>query len=833
MRAPIGWLKEFVDIDPDLSIKQLAVRLTQAGLQVEHIDDPAAAITGPVVVGQVIDLVEEPQKNGKIIRWCQVDVGPYNPDGQDHRGIVCGAHNFRPGDLVVVALPGAVLPGDFAIAARKTYGHVSDGMICAEDELGLGDDHAGIIILAPGSATPGDLALPVLGADQPVLEIDVTPDEGYCLSIRGLAREIGQLTGADYRDPAARPAVPMIDGGYPVVLDSPNCSLFVARQVTDLDPGAVTPAWMKQRLAQVGIRSISLAVDVTNYVMIELGQPLHAYDVDQLHGAIQVRSAQAGESLVTLDHQTRQLDADDLLICDDSGPIGLAGVMGGLTTEVGPQSRNLLIEAAYFLPAAIGRTYRRHNLASEASRRFERGVDPDVAQAAANRAVELLRDLAGAHIVPAGTVAGGVMPRSAHRLADPELFGSILGMTLEPEQAREILEESGVQVTDHPSGGWSLTAPTWRPDLADDYDFVEEVGRKMGFDKVEARLPRAPIGRGYTPDQRARAAVVTAVSQAGFVELITLPFIGDAQLDRLDLPSDDPRRRTVRLANPLSDAAPYLRTSLLPGLFDAVLRNTSRSLTDLSLFECGLVFHAVDSQAQLMPTVSKRPSPAEIQQLLTALPDQPRCLSGVVSGQWRPYGVFGPAESASWAQAIWAVEVMASALGLTLSRRAARMAPWHPGRCAEVGVVVDQQFQRVGFAGQIHPRVTKAWGLPDALSGFEINLDALVHARPLTGTIRALSTHPATKQDIALLVDRSLSSAAVEQALIRGGGPRLESVQLFDVYTGPAVDQQHKSLAYALLMRDPQRTLTEAEATVIRDQAVAEAAASCGARLRD
>ncbi len=833
MRAPYSWLTEFAHLGPDLTPRQLAGAFTEAGLQVERIDHPADAIVGSVVVGRVLDFVEEPQKNGKLIRWCQVDVGEHNPAGQPARGIICGAHNFQPGDLVAVALPGAVLPGGFAIAARKTYGHVSDGMICAEDELGLGEDHAGIIVFPPDPALrPGEDALARLGAREAVFEIDVTPDEGHCLSVRGLAREAAQITGSDFDDPYSAPVPPPVATGHPVVLGSEACPLFIAVRVSGVQPDRPTPEWMVRRLQAVGMRSVSLAVDITNYVMMESGQPLHAYDATCLRGPIRVRRARPGERLTTLDHVERVLSEEDLLITDDSGPIGLAGVMGGLTTELTPTTTEILLEAAWFDPVSIGRTYRRHHLPSEASRRFERGVDRGVAYAAVSRAAELLRDLAGGRIDTGLTVAGGVAPMPGHLLADPGLPGRVLGLEVPQKQVVAILKASGVQVTDAAEGGLALVPPTWRADLVDDYDYVEEVGRKIGFSAIRPRVPQAPAGGGYTRAQRARRAVLSAVADAGFVEVITLPFIGPADLDRLGLGQEDERRQLVRIANPLSDAQPCLRTTLLPGLFAAVARNASRSLSDLALFECGSVFLADDKGDQIMPEVSRRPSPDEISRLFAALPAQPRHLAAVVTGDWRPADGFGPGEPATWRHAVYLAETVAQSLGIDLVRRSDARLPWHPGRCAQLGVISEDRFVGVGWAGQIHPSVVHDWDLPEAASAVELDLDALIRLAPASGQIEPLSAHPATKQDLALVVAATVPAAQVQAALRAGAGALLESISLFDVYQGDQIGDGQKSLAYRLVFRAPDRTLTEKEASQARDAAAAEAARLTGAVMR-
>ena len=831
MRAPLSWLRELAEIPAETV--EIARALTDAGLQVERIDDPSSAIDGPVVVGQVLDFVDEPQKNGKVIRWCHVDVGEHNPDGENARGIVCGAHNFVVGDYVAVALSGTTLPGGFLIAARKTYGHVSDGMICAEDELGLGEDHAGIIVL-PSDPAPqvGSDALELLGAREAVFDIDVTPDMGYCLSVRGLAREAAQITGGRFDDPYATP-VPADSGrGYTVRLDTPNCPLFTAIKVTGIDPAAPTPSWMVRRLQAAGMRPIFLGVDIANYVMLESGQPLHTYDLTSLRGPIVVRQAKPGEKITTLDKLERALSVEDMLITDDSGAIGLAGVMGGLDTELQHDTTDILIEAAWFDPATIGRTYRRHKLPSEASRRFERGVDQGAAYAAGRRCAELLRDLAGGVISDDVTIAGAVQPMPTQTI-DADLPRRILGVDVPATKVVEVLRASGVAVEEQDSK-LRLTPPTWRRDLVDPYDYVEEVGQKVGYSAIPSRVPTAPAGRGYTARQQAQWAIIQALAAAGFGETLTLPFIGAPDLDKLGLTADDERRHVVTLANPLSDAQPWLRTTLLPGLMAAVNRNTSRSLNDVRLFEAGSVFLETGAGVQVMPDVSCRPDESEITELFARLPKQPVHLAAVLAGDWLPARWDAPAQPATWANAVAAADAVAGAIGVTLERRAAAVAPWHPGRCAELGVRAGGEFVAIGYAGELHPKVVADWGLPVGACAMELDADALVAAADALapGEIASLSSYPAVKQDVALVVDVDVPSAAVEAALRAGAGELLESMRLFDVFTGEQLGNGKKSLAYSLVFRAPDKTLTEADATAAKESAVGAAAKATGASLR-
>jgi phenylalanyl-tRNA synthetase beta chain len=827
MKAPLSWLREYAALPDDLDGRTLADALIRVGLEVETVEQAGAEISGPLVIGKVLAYEVEVHSNGKSIRWCQVDVGPHN-DRSGSRSVVCGAHNFEVGDFVVVALPGTVLPGGFGISARKTYGHVSDGMICSARELGLGDDHSGILVLDEADLASGADAARLLQLRDEVLDIAVTPDRGYCLSIRGIAREAAQAFGVAFTDPVDLVVPAETVNGHPVELLSEACPLFVALTVTGIDPGRPTPRWLARRVQLAGMRSISLAVDITNYVMLETGQPIHAYDADLLDGPIVVRKAAEGEKLTTLDDVVRPLHPDDLLITDASGPIGLAGVMGGATTELSFSTRNVVIEAAHFDAMTIARTSRRHKLSSEASRRFERGVDPEASYAGAHRVAELLAAHAGGTLLVDETVRGAVAARPSTTIADV-LPTQILGTHVDHVSVVRLLQAIGATVAD---GGDTLTVtpPSWRPDLNDPYDYVEEVGRQIGFDTIEPVVPTAPVGRGLSRDQRARRAINLALAARGFVEILTFPFASTTDLDLMRVPADDRRRRLNKIVNPLSEATPYLRTSLLPGLFAAVTRNRSRGNDDLALFEAGSVFFASDPPlAAPRPPVTERPSTEELDALDRALGQQPRHVGAVLTGQWVPAGWERRGIPADWQQAIAFVEVAAAAIGLRLDRRAAEHPPWHPGRCAEFTL---PSGATIGFAGELHPEVCAAFGLPSRTAAAEIDLDALIAAAPASGDIPMISGFPVAKEDVALIVDNEVPAAAVERALRVGAGPLLESVWLFDVYTGPQIGEGKKSLAYALRFRAPDRTLTDAEAAAARDAAVAMAAELTGAVQR-
>lgn len=822
MRVPIGWLAEYVDVPAGTSVEDLDTAFVRLGLEVEDIHRPEQ-VTGPLVVGRVLE-IEELTGFKKPIRFCSVDVGEAEP-----RGVVCGARNFAVGDTVVVALPGAVLPGGFEIATRKTYDRISDGMICSVRELGLGEDHAGILVLGGEGADvppPGTPAGPITGLDDVVIELAVTPDRGYCLSMRGIAREMGTGLGAPWRDPGA--ATPPAWSGAPAwqvaVAEPERCDRFSMLAMEGLDPTAPSPWWLRRRLAQAGIRSISLAVDVTNYVMLELGQPMHAFDRDAVRGPISVRLAREGEKLTTLDGTVRSLSADDLLITDDTGPIGLAAVMGGATTEIGDGTTSVLLEAAHWEPTGVARTARRHRLPSEAAKRFERGVDPEMTVVALARAADLLCEYGGA------TVAGGVVDVDTRGLRpqiplDAARPARTAGVPYSPMQVVELLTAVGCSV-DGDGTDLLVTPPSWRPDLTDPADLVEEVVRLAGYDDIPSVLPTAPPGRGLSDVQRRRRAIGRALAETGYVEAPSYPFVGTPALDALGLADDDERRQVVLVRNPLSEEEPALRTTLLPGLLATLARNLSRGQRDLALFEHGAVFPGAVRTPAPLPGVEGRPDDETLAALLGAVPDQPWHVAVALAGHREPRGWWGAGRPATWADAVEAARRVAAASGVELTVRAGERAPWHPGRCAEllVGDVV------VGHAGELHPRVCAALELPARTSVMELDVDALPAAGVAVGP--AISAFPPVLQDLALVVRDDVPAAAVADALREGAGELLESLRLFDVYTGAPVPAGSRSLAFALTLRAPDRTLTGEEAAAVRDAAVTAAAAATGAELR-
>ncbi|MHA7181644.1 phenylalanine--tRNA ligase subunit beta [Arthrobacter sp. MDB2-24] len=847
MRIPLSWLREYAAVPADATAEDVMAELVKVGLEEEDVHRPTDELRGPVVVGQVLSVVKEPQSNGKTINWCEVRVVPEGAeqtltgDGIDPsgvQGIVCGAHNFVEGDKVVVTLPGAVLPGDFRISPRKTYGHVSAGMIASVRELGIGDDHDGILVLSTLGLDPevGTDALELLGLYDEAAEINVTPDRGYCFSIRGVAREYAHATGTDFTDPAGAVVVPQAkDAGYPVRLEDsapiygrPGCDRFVARTVRGVDPSRPTPPWMSARLRLAGIRSISLVVDISNYVMLELGQPLHFYDLDRLSGDIVVRRAVAGETLRTLDDRERTLDAEDLLITDGSGPIGIAGVMGGAATEVSDETRNVLIESAHFEEVGIGRSRRRHRLPSEASKRFERGVDWNVADVAAQRAVELLLDLAGGTADDAVTDVGQApAPRVIDLAAD--FPARLIGRDFTDEQIRGTLTDLGATV-DAVDGGYRVTAPSWRTDLETREDLTEEIIRLVGYDTIPSTLPVAPPGRGLTRLQQQRRRLLNALAGAGLTEVLSYPFVSAHANAVFGTPDEGAPAASVKLANPLSAELGYLRRSILPGLVELAKRNSSRGFRDLALFESGAVFlPGAALGTDSIPPLGIRPDDEVLDGLYAGIPDQPQTIAALFTGhETTPSAGIVP-RAWDWADAIDVVQLMGRVTGVDVVVRQGSHQAFHPGRTAEFSL---RSGEVLGYAGELHPKLIAAQDLPARTVALEINADLLFDAAADVIVARPLSTYPPATQDVALVVESGVVAGDVLETLREGAGELLEDVSLFDVYTGQGIGEGRKSLAFALRFRAPDRTLTADEASAARDAAVALAAERFGAVQR-
>lgn len=787
---------------------ELDATYVQVGFETEGYE-AIPETTGPLVLGRVAH-IEELTQFKKPIRYCQVEVG-----GDQVQNIICGARNFEEGDIVVVALPGAVLPGNFRIAARKTYDHVSEGMICSAAELGLTAKSSGILTLDSGE--PGTDAREVLGLDDTVFDVNITPDRGYALSARGLTRELASGFGLKYEDPAAVtfPTVPTPTGELIGVELQPatKARRFGLRKVSGVNPQARTPFWMQRELLLAGQQSINVPTDITNYVMLALGQPMHAFDADKISGNLVVRTAQPGENLETLDHTVRTLNPEDVVITDDQGIQSLAAVMGGLTSEIGDDTTNVYFEAANWDPIVTARTSRRHKLSSEASRRFERGVDPALVEVALDMACALLQDIAGGTIEAGRTLVGEVPAMPTIRMAVTRP-AELAGVDYSAETVISRLREVGCTVTDN-DGQLTVIPPTWRPDLNESADLVEEVLRLEGLEDIPTIVPSVPVGRGLTPVQRRKRAIGHALAYNGYVEILPTPFIRQDTFDTWGLADDDERRQAVAVQNPLDADYSIIGTTLLPSMLEAAMRNVARGMTNVALFGQQQVSIVRGDGVSPMPSVQQRPSEAEITELLESLPYQPVHVSTVGTGTDYTY-----------VDAIESARIVARTAGVELELANVEYLPWHPGRCAALSVGGTV----VGHAGELHPQVLERLGLPARTCAMELNVSAL----PLTEVLPApvLSAFPTLKQDLALVVAEETPAESVRRVIVEGAGELLESVELFDVYRSESLGAGKKSLAFALVFRAADRTLTDEECSVSRLAAADLAAERFGATMR-
>ncbi|MDY5839523.1 MAG: phenylalanine--tRNA ligase subunit beta [Corynebacterium camporealensis] len=806
-----------------VSAEELDAGYVRVGFETEGYES-LPEIDGPLVIGQVVE-IEELTQFKKPIRYCQVNVGDANGTGE-LQGIICGARNFRLNDYVVVALPGCELPGGFKISARETYDHISNGMMCSAAEIGMADKSDGIIALGDKFADHiGEDARPLIGMDDTVFDVNITPDRGYALSARGLTREIASAFDLDYRDLAdqgvTEPNAALIDVD---LREETKALRFGLKKVTGIDPDARSPFWLQRELMLSGQRPVNPATDVTNYVMLLLGAPMHAFDANRISGNLVVRNADEGTEFETLDHVKRTLSGEDVVICDDNGIQSLAGVMGGTKSEIADDTVDVYFESAIWDPITVARTSRRHKLSSEASRRFERGVDPAIVEVALDYAAKLLVEIAGGTIEDGRTLVGEVPARAAieMRTAKPAEYA---GVEYSRETVVKRLQEVGCEVED--KGETLLVTPaTWRTDIAEDVDLIEEILRLEGLEDIPTILPTPVGGRGLTPAQKRRRAIGHGLAYAGYAEVLPSPFIANDTFDVWDLAADDERRKTVPVQNPLEADKAILGTTLLPNMLEALARNVARGRNDLALYGLQQVsFQRAETSP--MPSVKARPAAEEITELVDSLPYQPLHVATVATGHIEHAGPWGAGRGYTYADAIESARLVARAAGVDLEVRASEELPWHPGRCAEL--VVNDEV--VGHAGELHPQVLKALNLPARTCAMELDVTAL----PLDERFPApvLSSFPALHQDLALVVDEDTPAEQVRRAVEEGAGELLESVELFDVFRGEQLGENKKSLAFQLAFRAADRTLTDEEVNDYRMAAVKSAEELVGAKMRD
>jgi phenylalanyl-tRNA synthetase beta chain len=815
MRAPLSWLKEFVDIPASLSAEDISQGLVRVGFEVEEVIYQGKDVQGPLSFGEVLS-IEEITEYKKPIRYVGLDCG----EGQT-RYVICGATNFAVGDIVLVALPGAVLPGDFAIAARETYGKTSNGMICSSRELALSDEHAGIMVFDKEQVSVKDDVRKTLQIEDVVFDIAVNPDRGYALSIRGVAREIAGAFDLKFVDPIEQVrGISFKDTGkgvQPKIEDKESASIFYLRTLSHFDSSALTPLWMRRRIEKMGMRSISLVVDITNYVMLEFGQPLHAFDRSKIKGALRVKRAEKSEKFTTLDGQERVLDPLDLVISDDHSALALAGTMGGLHSEITDQTTEIALEAVRFNPVAIAQNSRRHRISSEASRRLERGVDPSLAELASARFVQLLTEHSSAQHVE--TVCVGAANYPSAFLFDPADISKILGFEVKPEEVIRTLKIVGCDIDKK----WNVTPPLWRPDLLSTSDLAEEVARLIGYDSIPSILPDRPLHAALTTKQKRRRKITQFLANRGFAEVLTFPFTNQKSIDELGFLG--PRATTYALANPMSEENPLLRVHIVPGLLEVAARNTSRGAKDFAIFEVGSIFRSTQKlEKSISPETNKRPSDQVISEIFASVPMQTEMLAALMVGKKEVEDWQGTSEPYTWRDAIAFSQEILELCHLEYEVKRSDLAPWHPGRCAELlvnGVVVMH-------AGEIHPRILAQYGLPPRSSAFGINMTLLPDA-PMVRPTR-VGVMPAATQDVALVVDAHVSADDVLNALKEGAGPLLESISLFDRYD--KIGDGKLSLAFTLTFRSEDRTLTGEEVSEMRESATALAAKRCGAVVR-
>ncbi len=805
MRVSMEWLRELVPVE--LTVPELADLLDMTGTAVEGIETVGAALEG-VVVGLI--LTKDRHPDAEKLWVTTVGVGSEAP-----LTIVCGAQNFEAGDIVPVALVGATLPNGVTIKKAKLRGIESQGMNCSAAELGLGVDASGLLIL-PADAPVGDPFAEYWGLANTVLDLEITPNRPDCLSVAGVAREVGALTGKPSRWPSSTPeerGTAVEELASAAIEDPTLCLRYTLRVVSGVTVGP-SPDWLIARLRAAGARPINNIVDVTNYVMFELGQPLHAFDLDTIgsaggRAAISVRTAKPGETLVTLDGKNRRLESDTLCITDPTGVIALAGVMGGANTEVSDATTNVLLESASFSPTSTSRTSRKLGLFSEASSRFEKGVDAAGCAAAANRAAALIAEIAGGAVAP-GIVDAYPTPACENvLLLRVDRVNALLGTRLPESEIASILRRLGLAVRDLEPGVLEITVPTFRPDLEREVDLIEEVVRVHGMGNVVSTLPagRGRVG-GLSRDQRWREVTAETLRATGLNETVTFTFADPADMDRLGWRLAE-GEQPVELLNPMSEEQAVLRWTLAPGLLRQVSNNLRRGTPDVHLYEVGTVFSTVPGRKQAR---------------------EGAVVGGVLAGSWHPLLPVDQPFRLEFFDGRGVLEALMERLGVERWKLAAIELPWlQSGRAAEVIVAGE----RIGWLGEVAPSVLDAYETSGPVVLFELALEPLVRAAVDVRAYEELSRFPAVELDVALVVPEDVTAEQIERAIVSAGGTLLDSVRLFDVYRDDEMRADgRKSLAFALMYRAPDRTLTAEEVEPVHEKLVKKVTGAVGGELR-
>ncbi|MDJ0852633.1 MAG: phenylalanine--tRNA ligase subunit beta, partial [Myxococcota bacterium] len=788
MRISLDWLGEWVDLPPTA---ELVDRLDMGGFEDTMVEDTGPDLSA-VRVGLVVEREQHP--NADRLSLCRVDLG-----GGEPVEIVCGAPNVAAGQKVAVASPGTFLPDGTKLKKSKIRGVTSLGMICSTRELGLGDDHEGILVLDPDA--PVGAPLPeVLASGERVLEVGITPNRGDTASVLGLAREVHAHFGGGVCLPETEPVEdgpPASDAVRVSIESGAACHHYVARVVRGVAVGP-SPAWLVRRLEASGIRSINNVVDVTNYVLLEFGQPLHGFDLAKLAGAeIRVRQARAGEKLATLDRETRELDAADLVIADAERVVALAGVMGGADSEVSESTRDVLIESAHFHPTPVRLSARRHGLRTEASYRFERGVDREGVRRAADRCARLLAEVAGGTVAAGAVEARGEAPATTAEVRlDCGRANRLLGTSLEAAEMKVLLGRVGVEAREADAGVLVGTIPSHRNDLHLSQDLIEEVARIHGYDRIPTTVPTGALAPVETPALRARMdGARDALAGAGLLETVTFPFLAPAELEGLGLPEDDPRRSAVRVLNPIKEEEPLLRTLLVPTLLRLARQNLSRQAERIRIFEVSRVF---------------RPRGGG------ALPEEPVEATGLLAeaGSRR---LWQGAPPPLFFQIRGIAERLLNALGYEPTLRGEGTPPYlHPG--ASAALLVGGQV--IGALGEIHPEVARHFEIDVPCAAFEVDLGALESLPRRAIRFHEVSRFPRVRRDLAVLVDVTQPAGEILAAIRKAAGKDCISVELFDRYEGRGVPEGRVSLAFGLVFQRADRTLKDSEVNPAVDKVV-------------
>ena len=802
MLVSIEWLREYVDFD--LSPAELAEKLTMAGLELEEMILPATEGLDKVVVGKIVRKEKHP--NADKLSLCAVDVG----DGNE-LGIVCGAPNAKEGSLYPLALEGAELPNGIKIKATKIRGEVSHGMLCSEVELKLGDDASGIIELPPG-LEPGTSIVEAIGLNNAVLDLELTPNRSDCLSILGVAREVSAITG----NPLRKPKIDINEGDTKtsdltsVTIEAPDlCRRYAARLALGVKIGP-SPYWMQKRLKDVGLRPINNVVDVTNYVLMELGHPLHAFDFNNLGGKrISVRRPRPNEKITTLDEIQRELHPDMLLIADAENPVAVAGVMGGHGSDVSDNTTDVLIESAYFNPVSVNRTSKELGLHTEASHRFERGTDIEGLITALNRTAQLIQELAGGEIC-SGIVDAYPAPYEDVRVKlRPKRVNNILGTDLTAEQMDDFLTSIEFQV-DRNGDNISVVVPAFRPDVEREIDLIEEIARLYGYDNIPVTVPVGGIQPESAADRRSnfRAKMGTALTACGLTEVVNYSFHSPDAFDALQLEEDSKYRRVLRIRNPISENQSVMRTTLIPGLLANIQHNLNRRISDLQIFEIGRVFHPKNENEQ---------------------PNEPTLVSGVITGLSGSQLWNQPTRPADFFDIKGIVEAFLDEIGI----RGYQFRPTsHPSIQSGRGADVILGDMALGALGELSRKVLDSHDIEQDVYIFELDSDKLLENSTSAVDFQPLSVFPSVLRDLAVIVAHDIPASQMEESIISAGGELVESVALFDVYSGEQIPANMRSLAYSIEYHSPARTLTDDEVDEAHGKIVSALAEKFGAELR-